>query len=149
MARTSIKKSKEACWVTCPIPDFSDERHLIRPSTRAALHDVRDRSTAKEWVKGEIVTKPDSNLFDTNYIDYIWAGWSETVGIEHDDGRIEEPAEVTLQNKLTLINSRPIEFWLWLQRTADDLASQSQQQVEAERETFRPVHPAPSGSPEA
>jgi hypothetical protein len=149
MARTSVSKSKEAVWVTCPIPEFSDERHLIRPSTRESLSNIRDKSQAKEWENGAIVTKPDSNLFDQNYIDYIWAGWGEHVGIEHEDGRIEDPAEVTLKNKMILVNSRPIEFLLWLQRAATDLAAQSQQQVEAERETFREVHPTPARPPEA
>lgn len=142
MARTSTKKSKEAVWVSCPIPGFTDERHLILPSTRELLNKVQDKSQAKEWENNQIVNKTDPNLFDQHYLDLIWQGW-ENVGIEHDDGRIEDPAAVNLPNKLILVNSRPIDFLLWLQRTSRDLAGHVQKETEAARETFRESSEAP------
>lgn len=149
MAITSTRKAKEAVWFPCPIPGFTDERHLLRPTTREVLTNVRDKSNVKEWERGQIVTKQDTNLFDQHYLDYLWAGWSDNVGIEHEDGHLEVPAEVTLHNKVILVNSRPIEFLLWLQRTADELAAQTHKDVEAARENFRPPDSAPPGLPAA
>jgi hypothetical protein len=44
MAITSVRKAKEVAWFDCPIVGFTDERHLIRPSTHEAMTAVRARS---------------------------------------------------------------------------------------------------------
>jgi hypothetical protein len=44
MALTSVRKAKEVAWFDCPIVGFTDERHLIRPSTHEAMTAVRARS---------------------------------------------------------------------------------------------------------
>jgi hypothetical protein len=66
----------------------------------------------------------------------------------YDDGHIENPAPCTPANKIILANSRPLDFLLWLQRTAEELAAQAQEAKDAERETFRPVDAAPPRLPE-
>lgn len=148
MALTDLMKAREAVWVDCPIPGFDDERHLILPSTRGVLTDVRDKSQVREWERGQIVHKSDPNLFDQEYINTIWVGW-ENAGIIHEDGRVENPAAVTPANKAKLIHSRPIEFQLWLQRTSDELAAQSAKQTEQQRESFRGAGEAPPQLPTA
>jgi hypothetical protein len=138
MSRTSAKRVKEAVWVPCPIPGFTDEKHLIKPSTRAVLNDARDKSMVREWERGQIVHKQDDNLLNENFLNDIWVDW-EGVGIEHEDGRIEDPAPCTPQNKLELVNARPVEFVLWLQQAATELASSVEKATEQQRSDFRAV----------
>jgi len=149
MARTDVRKIKQAVKVECPIPGFRDEWHLIRPSTREVLANVRDKSQVKEWDRGALVEKSDPHLFDQEYLDYIWAGWSDTVEIQHADGTIESPAAPTLANKMELANNRPIDFLLWLQATANELAVAVHHQQEEQRDTFQEPHSLPPGPPES
>lgn len=148
MARTDLRKSKEAVWVPCPIPEFNDERHLLRPATRETDREILGRSMVKTYERNQLVEKMDQNLINENWIQYMWLDW-EHVGLVHADGRVEDPAPCTQDNKLIIANSRPREFYLWLQQASEDLAKAVQQREAEQRETFREPDEVPAGLPEA
>jgi hypothetical protein len=145
MARTDVRKVKEAIRVPCPIDGFNDEFHWIKPATRELSAKVDAKSKVKEFRRGQLVEETDNKLFVEHYLDEIWVNW-ENVGIIHDDGRVEDPATCTTANKIILANSRPIDFILWLQNTSQDLAAQVQQQAERQRDRFQETDPASTGS---
>lgn len=136
MARTDVRKAREAVWVSCPIPEYDDEKHLIMPATRENLEYVSDKSMVNEFRNGHVVKESDTNVFTIQWLKKHWKGW-QNVGMVHDDGRIEDPAEFNEKNWVTLSAVRGQTFLLWLQEASRQLAAQAQQEREAQRENFR------------
>lgn len=148
MARTDISKARTAAWVQCPMPEYSDERHLIMPGTRENLQYVSDKSMVNEFRQGQFVRESDQNVFTIQWLKKHWKGW-EHVGIVHEDGTIEDPAEFTEKNWLIIANIRGQAFLLWLQEAARQLAAKASEEQDAQRENFRQATAVSTGQPEA
>lgn len=136
MARTDVKKAREAVWVPCSMPEYDDERHCIMPATRENLQYVSDKSMVNEFRHGQLVRESDNNVFTIQWLKKHWLGWSG-VGIVHENGEIEDPAEFTEKNWLIIANIRGQAFLLWLQEASRQLAAKAQQDREVQRDTFR------------
>lgn len=140
MARTDVNKAREAVWVQCPMPEYDDERHLIMPATRENLQYVSDKSMVNEFRNGQIVRESDNNVFTIQWMKRHWKGW-ENVGIVHEDGTVEDPAEFNEKNWLIIANTRGQPFLLWLQEASRQLAGKAIQEREEKRVSFRSETP--------
>ena len=137
MARTDVKKAREACWCTCPVEGYEDERHLIMPATRENLQYVSDKSMVSDFrSNGQLVRESDNNIFTSEWLKTHWKGW-ENVGIVHEDGTVEDPAAFNEKNWMIIASLRGQAFLLWLQEAARQLAMKAQQVREEQRESFR------------
>jgi hypothetical protein len=150
LSLTDINKAREPTWVPCPIQEYSDEEHLIMPGTRENLQYVSDKSMVNEFRNGQFVRESDTNVFTIQWLKKHWKGWRGTVrpegegggryrgvGIVHEDGIVEDPAEFTEKNWLIIANIRGQTFLLWLQEASRQLAAKAQQEREEQRESFR------------
>lgn len=144
MARTDVLKAREAVWVPCPIAEYSDEKHLVMPATRENLQYVSDKSMVNEFRNGQLVRESDNNVFTIQWLKKHWRGW-QGVGIVHEDGTIEDPAEFTEKNWLIIANIRGQGFLLWLQEASRQLNAQAQQTREEQRDNFRQAHDVSPG----
>lgn len=148
MARTDIQKVRQPAWVACPIPAYNDERHYLLPSTRSTSQEVADKSLVNEFRNGQMVRETDTNVFTVQWLKKHWLDW-EHVGIVHPDGRVEDPAACTMDNRLLIANERGIQFLLWLQDASRELGLAAQQEQAQQEALFRPVNSAQTGLPES
>lgn len=143
MARTDVKKARQAVWMPCPMEEYNDERHLVLPGVYQSLQYVSTKSMVNEYRNGQQVRESDTTIFTFEWLKKHWLGW-ENVGLVHEDGTVEDPAEFTEKNWLEIINNRGQAFVLWLQDASRQLAAAAQQQRDAERENFRESPPVPT-----
>jgi hypothetical protein len=106
------------------------------PGTRENLQYVSDKSMVHEFRNGQFVRESDNNVFTIQWLKKHWLGW-KNVGLVHETGDIEDPAEFNEKNWLIIANIRGQTFLLWLQEASRQLAAAAQQEREQQRESFR------------
>lgn len=131
MGRVSAKQQ----IITFIPREYPDEVWNLRALNQQAALLILDKSQIKEYERGQLIEKYDDNLYRIELVDYLVANWSG-VGIEHEDGRIDDPAPCTREHKLLVIAHRPTDFFLTLRRAAEDAARQTEQKVEEARQNF-------------
>jgi hypothetical protein len=121
---------------------------LVLPGIRESLQYVSDKSMVNEFRNGQVVRESDTNVFTIQWLKKHWKGW-KGVGIVHEDGTVEDPAEFNEKNWLIIANMRGQAFILWLQEASRQLAASAQQEREAQHDSFREPIEIPVGLPEA
>ena len=139
MARTDVKKAKEATWVKAEMEEYNDERYLMLPSTRESTQYVSDKSQVNEWRKGQMTRETDNNVFTVQWLKKHLLDW-EGVGIVHESGEIEDPAACTLDNRVIIMNARGLNWLLHLQELSRELGLHATQERDTQRDNFRQAH---------